>query len=708
MFTPIKKRINVKCHIISSTVIILFILLTMTECNEKSNSIITSIGTRFFEPETSITSSYPLNCLFPTTPHFNSDSEASVSSLQQDTLLTTDTPVKDKSTTTEPFQVDVNQLFQEGTCQWNFTGFTYSILPDSTLNEYALYSPVSEKTKSSSYLTASMSTPWINGSTIISDTCKMIVEYRIANSGDPFEVVVDLPANQGSTVITEMRPSTYNDMEWSRKTIPLFKSQPDGLFKVIIELANLRPVEVNEVDVTYAAIRTVEFSQCFTSQRSSFNDENDKCYYNCDNNLTDIDSLISLTWLKVNTSKCINRNQMCNLIADCPDGQDEEYNCHLIPNNAKSTFINCKQNEDNSICSWENCNFNHGIYHKIVTPKYQGNQWILHESNSIDDINYIEAQFTSTANKYSDLAIIKSPVYNSIPFYHSNVSSKFFNSCQLSFQYLITKKSVSLVVKFVSPDLTLEESAHQLILLSTLEKSIGSFKHPLRLLPHIWELFSVFKGYSKSKVSHTMIHNDHQVTNNNRYSWSHVTVPLPMFVHSKYFIVIEANSGYSSGKFINSSSDTTHSIIAVTNITLSKECFAIDVPISEGIIHPYVKSSSMLYLSLCTIIFILLLCSLLVVFVLYRRNKLISSQSQYSNGTSDINELRSVGQIGSVASGSVSTATSRYAVNATYYACNSATPVTDLFNISHDQVICERLVHFNLFFLSFSTNQLDC
>lgn len=705
MFTSLNK--SIKCHFISSSLVILCTLFTVTVCDE--NSILTSIGTHFVEADTSVSSSYPLNCLFPTAPHSIDGGESTLTSSSvtssPDDPSTTLVPVTTVPPVPQaPRQVNIDQLFQEGTCRWNFSGFTYSVLPDSTLNEYALYSPV-KRASEASYLTASMSTPWINGSTIISDTCKMIVEYRIANSYDPFEVVIDLPANEASTAITTMRSPAHNDMEWSRKSIPLFKSQPNGLFKVTIELARLSPIDVNEIDVTYAAIRTVEFNQCFESQRSSLvNRESDKCFYNCDGNLTDIDTAVSDSWFKFNTSKCINRNQMCNLIEECPNGRDEEYNCHLIPNDAKTTFTDCVKSDSNEInddiCSWKNCMFNHGTYHEVHSQQHHQNRWILHSASSIDDFNYIEAQFTSTANTYSDLAIIRSPMYDPIPFYHSNDSSKFFNSCQLTFKYLITRKSVSLVVKFVSPELTLEESAHQLLLITTLEKSIGPFKHPLRLLPHIWELFSVFKGYSKSKSSHTMAQGDyHSPMNTNRHTWAHVTVPLPMFVHSKYFIVIEANSGYSSGKIVNLSGSSTstastsydvQSIIAVTNITLSKECFAIDVPVSEGIIHPYVKSSMMLYFSLCTVIFILLVISVIVLLLLYRKNKLISSQAHYSNGTSDINELRSVGQIGSGASGSMSTATSRYAVNATYYACNSATPVTDLFNISHDQVICER------------------
>ena len=663
----------------------------------------TSIGTNYIEPSEPVSNSYSLNCLFPTTPIVTGDIENeninSVNSSSTRRQLTQSTSIPLNA------PIDSSKLFQEGSCQWNFNGFIYSILPDSTLSEFALYASPSTKSKSSNHplnLLASMSTPLINGSSITTETCKMVIEYRISNSLDPIEVVIESTNSNNkavSTVITEIRSNNVGESDWLAKSIPLFKSQPSGPFRLTIELARLRPRDSNDANVTYAAIRRVEFANCFSSERKSI--DGDRCYYECERDVSLIGTS-NANWFRENATQCIDRSQMCNLITDCPNGEDENYNCNLIPSSAKATFNNCKITDDDDICGWINCKFNHGTYREMNLKNNDGNKWILNNNNT--GVTFIEAQFTSTANKYSDLAIIKSPTYNSIPFYHSNDSSLYFNSCQMTFKYLITKKSVSLVVKFVSPQLTLEESIHQSLLLSNLEKSIGPFKHPFKLSPNIWELFSIFKGHSKSKTSHksnfspeSSSNFDHQSMSSSPvtlgHRWSHVTVSLPMFVHSKYFIVIEANSGYSSGKEnLFKSPSSFDSLIAVTNVTLSKECFAIDVPTSEGINHPYVKSYTILYLILGGILFILIIVSMVTLIYVYSSNKFSNQRSNYASGSSEINELRSVGHGQMGGPGSTSTVTSRYAVNATYYACNSASPITDLTHISHDQVICERYV----------------
>lgn len=671
--------------------------VTLSPVTSVESQVKTSIGTIYIEPNEPVSNSYSLNCLIP---NVISDIEGGESNVTQ-TPMSTPVP-------TSVSKVNPMQLFEQGTCQWNFSGFIYSTLPDSTVNEYALFAPLTsnnqqqQQQQQQGQQLASMSTPWINGSSIISESCKMLIEYRITNSLDPFDVVIDSPSNgqqQSMTVIAEMRPSQSSDIDWSSKSIPLFKTQPKGPFRIIIELSKLRARESVFLNETYAAIRRVEFIHCFNTERKIM--DSDRCYYECGHELSLINTP-QANWFRENATNCIDRVQMCNLINECPMGEDEKYNCNLIPSTASVTFKDCpvskrKNSGLTDICGWVNCEFHHGTYREIFGSNR--NKWTLNRNNS--GANFIEAQFISTANKYSDLALIKSPTYEPIPFYHSNDTSSYFNSCQLTFKHLITRKSVSLVVKFVSPELTVDESAHQSTLLLNLEKSIGPFKHPLKLSPHIWQLFSIFRGHSKDKTthkSHILPPTDSPSSSSSSSflssssidqddlghgKWSHVTVPLPMFVHSRYFIVIEANSGYSGSK-LNGSLDSS-SIIAVTDIILSKECFGIDVPYSEGIIHPYVKSYTVLYVTLFMIIFILLTISIVTLIVLYKKKKLTSN---YTSGVSEVNEMRSVGRAGP---GSTSTVASRYAINATYYSCASIeASIADLFQIPCSSIAIEK------------------
>ncbi|XP_046919194.1 anaplastic lymphoma kinase [Dermatophagoides farinae] len=208
---------------------------------------------------------------------------------------------------------------------------------------------------------------------------------------------------------------------------------------------------------------------------------------------------------------CLSNQSICNIFKDCPFGDDEQQNCDLLPPGSYCNF-------DHDFCSW----FNYD------EPNSSG-QWI-HLANGSDS-GSLGVVFKGV-HKFALISYLKSPLFDSIPLYHSITSSNYFNSCKIHFSYIFHTISI---------DLALE-----------LEPYVdNNDKHkPIQL----WRFF------------------------NNKLSskWANVTVTLPANFHHRYRLKFGVALGLKS-----TSTFGQKVYVAIDNFSLTKSCFGIDVPENE-------------------------------------------------------------------------------------------------------------------------------
>jgi len=251
---------------------------------------------------------------------------------------------------------------------------------------------------------------------------------------------------------------------------------------------------------------------------------NSSCFYKCKNN----EGVGNISM----SSLCVTRGQVCDLSDDCPDGSDETYNCEKLPLGSYCSF------EGNFIesCGWRNehSDFEVNPLNPAPSSGYKADEnpkWIKYRNQSSGEV-YATVNFSETHsfNTFSSHAAMRSPDFAAIPFYHSIVDSPLFQSCLIQFTYWNNIPYGALSIRFVP--LTSQNKRKK-------------------------EGIEIFHKLSKS---------------NEKATWTKISRPLPLNQSSSYFLRFEVNGGIGRG--------LGHKI-RVTNITLSKECFGIDVSRDE-------------------------------------------------------------------------------------------------------------------------------
>ncbi|RWS27958.1 leukocyte tyrosine kinase receptor-like protein [Leptotrombidium deliense] len=231
--------------------------------------------------------------------------------------------------------------------------------------------------------------------------------------------------------------------------------------------------------------------------------------------MTSTDSHSCVFKCKAN-NKCVSRSQICDIINDCPDGEDETWNCDQLPIGAYCPF------KKGSIadCSWSTPSENE--------PEAQ---WVVKNE-------YAATNFRKT-HKFNDKAVITSPDFDKIPVYHSQATSAYFNSCEIRFSYFIAQQRCSLSVDIFEKD----------------------DRHP--------------HGFNRKELFSKLLKD----LKRDAGRWIREKITLPHNLNNKFAIDFIATMGHGSSRYSNVNA-------GVANVSLSKECFAIDVPRNETrIVH---------------------------------------------------------------------------------------------------------------------------
>jgi anaplastic lymphoma kinase len=217
------------------------------------------------------------------------------------------------------------------------------------------------------------------------------------------------------------------------------------------------------------------------------------------------------------TTNCINNTSICDITQDCLLGDDETQNCDRMPFGARCTF-------EEDWCGWYNVKGKilEWSRHNGSTPtNYTGPNYDHTYMNSTG--KYLYVNMLREDASFASSATLKSVIFNPPPRVHGNSSSRFYNSCAIRF-YL-----------------------HQ------------TGKHKSAMLLQVTELKPT-DNYSTDILWSFSNYGD---------QWIRQVVILPNITH-KYFIHFDAKRGY---RYISD--------IAIDDVSLSPECFGLNIPPEE-------------------------------------------------------------------------------------------------------------------------------
>ncbi|CAG9816232.1 unnamed protein product [Phaedon cochleariae] len=217
------------------------------------------------------------------------------------------------------------------------------------------------------------------------------------------------------------------------------------------------------------------------------------------------------------TTTCINSTSICDITKDCLHGDDETHNCDQMPYGSRCSF-------EEDWCGWENVDVK-----SLEWARHNGSTPTNFTGPSFDHTfkngsgNYLYVNMLKENAKFATAATLRSVDFNPPPRVHGNFSSRFYNSCAIRF-YL-----------------------HK------------TGKHKSAILLQVTEL------RPSENVSMEMLwsFNDHGD------QWVRQVFILPNITH-RYFIHFQARKG------IRYMSD-----IAIDDVSLSPECFGLNIPKEE-------------------------------------------------------------------------------------------------------------------------------
>ncbi|XP_020282879.1 ALK tyrosine kinase receptor isoform X2 [Pseudomyrmex gracilis] len=241
---------------------------------------------------------------------------------------------------------------------------------------------------------------------------------------------------------------------------------------------------------------------------------------NCIKDLTSVNVTCTKNMFYCKNGTCLNNTRICDFTKDCMDGEDEEEaDCDKIPTNARCNF-------ENGWCGWANVPgrpLNWTLNSGPTPSEKTGPSYDHTYRNKTGTYVYVNmaTKINGKPSEYGSRGTIQSTLYNPTPPYSSDRKSPYYHSCQIRFfyhKYAPTSASLGLFLVQVKPHENITEK--------------------------LWWSY----GYDM------------------RDAWASAVVSLPEIKY-RYYLQFEAAKSF-SGK----------SEVAIDDISLSRECFAIGVP----------------------------------------------------------------------------------------------------------------------------------
>ncbi|XP_014489492.1 PREDICTED: ALK tyrosine kinase receptor isoform X2 [Dinoponera quadriceps] len=211
---------------------------------------------------------------------------------------------------------------------------------------------------------------------------------------------------------------------------------------------------------------------------------------------------------------CLSSVRICDFVKDCPDGEDETFECDKIPGNARCNF-------EDGWCGWANVPgrpLNWTLRSGSPPEKTTSHVPIADHTYRNQTGTYAYAQMNNRV-AYGSRATIESPLYNPTPPYSSDSKNPYYQTCQ---------------IRFFFHKYGMHSSSFALYL--------------VQIRRHGNQSNVLWWSYGKGNKM-----------------WENAAISLPD-IRYRYVLQFEASKGYSKND------------MAIDDISLSRECFGIGVP----------------------------------------------------------------------------------------------------------------------------------
>ncbi|XP_011494179.1 PREDICTED: leukocyte tyrosine kinase receptor [Ceratosolen solmsi marchali] len=311
------------------------------------------------------------------------------------TLVPSSAALKD-----QPSPMDLDQCDFEKPCGWAWNG-TFQVTKAPIANEMAPTTDATKRRKGKFLWMPGPAEGQLRSGFIRHTRSHCYLElalYQVEMKHGLISLIIET-FNRTSYVAAERAGNNF--ATWETTKFNLGRISQD--FRIILEIV----VPFANSSIGVDSIRLVD---CFPETGTFFHGECTRTMFRCAN------------------GECLKRDHVCDLTADCADGEDESSECDKVPEYAKCDF-------ESGWCGWSN-EMNRPInwtLHHGPTPTERMGPNIDHTyRNSSGTYAYVDM---SRRVDYGSQGTINSPIFNRAPPYHSDPENPYYKSCKVRFFY---------------------------------------------------------------------------------------------------------------------------------------------------------------------------------------------------------------------------------------------------------------------------------
>lgn len=142
------------------------------------------------------------------------------------------------------------------------------------------------------------------------------------------------------------------------------------------------------------------------------------------------------TQFRCANSTCIDRQEVCDIRVNCADGEDERQGCDQVPRGARCSYEDHDGEIDPSdptICGWRNkVRSGNGDWRRMAAENATIKYAPLRDHTTDSPKGHYAC---ATGRAFGHAAVLESPEFPKLPYYHMNHTSAYFNSCHVRFHH---------------------------------------------------------------------------------------------------------------------------------------------------------------------------------------------------------------------------------------------------------------------------------
>ncbi|KAL3228827.1 hypothetical protein MRX96_023729 [Rhipicephalus microplus] len=201
------------------------------------------------------------------------------------------------------------------------------------------------------------------------------------------------------------------------------------------------------------------------------------------------------TQFRCTNSTCIDRQEVCDVRVNCADGEDEKQGCDQVPRGARCSFEELDGETDSSdptICGWRNkLRSGSGEWRRVAAANATSKYAPAHDHTTDSSKGHYVC---ATGKAFGHAAVLESPEFPKLPYYHINHTSAYFNSCHVRLHHYAdrTLRPYGLTLYAVERDPRHASGLrHELWSASIKDDAAGTWTRVVRALPALRHPFTM-------------------------------------------------------------------------------------------------------------------------------------------------------------------------------------------------------------------------